>query len=725
MAADHNKRSWTKKKEQGVDKKSEGLYVECILPRPLDKFYTYEFNRETKSWDGRSSPLFKRVWVNFNNRKEWALVVKVSREVPSFECKGVLQVIDKEEIVFDHYIDFLNQISNFYLCYLGDALSMALPSGKKIPKDKTGNVTPPENEKNNPNSLINKNGSIKLTGAQASVLSGLKSRLAKCLGENQVIIELIYGITGSGKTEIYFLLIEKLLALGREAILLVPEIGLSVQLLDRIRARFGRDVALYHSRLKASERLTEWFRVRNGDVKIAVGTRSAVFLPFRNLGLVVMDEEHEAVYKEHSTPRYHARQVAQMALKKSGGMILLGSATPSIETYYWAKSGKIGLSHLPERVTPNPVAKVCLLDISQKRGSSMLSVKMAEEMEKTLKAGNQIILLLNRRGFSPVVRCYSCKHIVICPNCEISLSLHKKMASSTPPKKGSKNINPNGPKKEKWAVLKCHYCGYKQNLPDRCPACNSDAIGWQGSGIQQVEDEINLIFNNYKIERLDADSIQSKSFEESLRAFEKGKIDILLGTQMIAKGIDIPNVTFVGVVMADIGLYIPDFRANERTFSLLTQVAGRSGRGDDPGQVIIQTLQKDHSVMKYAMEQDFQGFYREEIVQRQKLAYPPFSRLLRVVIRGKIEEKVVEDSALFFSKLKEKYESDKDSGRDIPILGPVPAPFYKINNNYRYHILIKESSLKRGLKLIQESLNDVRRSRFVYREIDIDPVDLL
>jgi primosomal protein N' (replication factor Y) len=695
------------------EEKKTLLWVECLLPLPLESTFTYEIQAGVKGWQAGMDPLLCRVWLNFNGRREWALVTKIVTEKPAYDCKPVLAFIDPKPLIPDSYIHFLKELSSFYICSLGEAMALALPSGKREKhslKEKEGDAD---------STRLPASRKYSLSPKQQESITLLIEKAQTNMKQRTVSLELLFGITGSGKTEVYLTLIENLLQADIGTILLVPEIGLSAQLLEKVKERFGFRVAWYHSRLTREERFQQWLKVLRGEARIVVGTRSAIFLPVQNLGLVILDEEHEASYKEHSTPRYHARQVAQFALKKNGGMILMGSATPAIETFYWARTGRIGLFNLPERVTPNPLAHVEIADIAKDyyTKSKIFSSKLIEGINETMAKGNQAILLLNRRGYSPVVRCLSCLQITQCPNCEVTLSLHKG-AQFTPAANSKEDLLARG-------ILKCHYCGFQKSMIQKCPYCGSQKLSMDGSGVQRVEDEIRQHFKDLRIQRLDLDTVRKVSFEETLKSFERREIDILLGTQMIAKGLDLPGVTFVGVILADVGLGLPDFRAAERTFSLLTQVAGRSGRGREPGKVLIQTYQSEHPVMTFALKQDYLGFFNQEILQRKRLNYPPFSRLIRIVIRGKDDEKAKIDAQKLGEMVKLSYGKKGLLPADIPLLGPVPAPFFRLNNNYRYHLLLKESNVKRGIEVIKESLKAMQKTKGIYREIDIDPLDIL
>ena len=417
---------------------------------------------------------------------------------------------------------------------------------------------------------------------------------------------LLQGVTGSGKTEVYLRSIESALAMGKNALLLVPEIALTPAVAGQFFQRFGNQVAILHSAFGDAERADQWRRIRNGQARVVVGTRSGVFAPVQNLGLLIVDEEHDGSYKQGETPRYHGRDVAIVRAKHAGAIVLLGSATPSIESRFNADEKRYRLLRLPLRIADRPMPQVEVVDMRteflETKQQSTFSRKLLESMTRKLEQGEQVMLLLNRRGFSSFMVCRTCGERLQCQNCSVVLTHHKRDRR-----------------------MLCHYCGHAEKIPDTCPKCSSEHIQFLGTGSERVEDELHRLLPQARIARLDRDSASGKgAFEHILQSFREGHIDILVGTQMIAKGHDIPNVTLVGVVLADIGLSMPDFRAAERSFQLLTQAAGRAGRGDLPGEVIVQTLNPDHYAMAFAAEQNYEGFYKKEIEFRKWLRYPPF-----------------------------------------------------------------------------------------------------
>ena len=513
---------------------------------------------------------------------------------------------------------------------------------------------------------------------------------------------LLEGVTGSGKTEVYLNAIDAALALGRSALLLVPEIGLTPAVAGQFHHRFGERVAILHSAFLDSERAQQWRRIRSGEAQVVVATRSGAFAPMQNLGLIVVDEEHDHSYKQQETPRYHGRDVAVVRARDAGATIVLGSATPSLESRYNAERGKYRRLELPERIESRPLPRVELIDMRQEfletRKQQTFSRALIAAVEERLANGEQTMLLLNRRGFSSFVVCRACGERVDCVNCSVALTYHRRDRR-----------------------MLCHYCNYSGRIPDRCPKCDSEYVQFLGTGSERVEEELHLAFPRAKIARLDRDTVRAKrDYEAILAGFREGSYDILVGTQMIAKGHDIPNVTLVGIVNADVGLGLPDFRAAERTFQLLTQAAGRAGRGATPGIVLIQTLNPDHYAICCAAAQSYEMFYPKEIEFRRLMWYPPFGALANVVVRSSKEEEALVRSGELGRILNPPPEG-------IKILGPAPAAVVRIKTEYRYQMLVKASSRKR----LGEVMKELRRFAASQRWnpasllIDVDPMTLL
>jgi primosomal protein N' (replication factor Y) len=512
---------------------------------------------------------------------------------------------------------------------------------------------------------------------------------------------LLHGVTGSGKTEVYLTAIEAVLAQGRSALLLVPEIALTPAMAGQFFLRFGDRVAILHSAFTDVERTEQWRRIRSGKASVVVGTRSGVFAPVRDLGLIVVDEEHDGSYKQEETPRYNGRDVAVVRAQQAGACVVLGSATPSLESRYNVERGKYTLLELPGRVEERPMPMVELIDMRQEfletRKQATFSRKLEEAIGQRLENGEQTIVLLNRRGFSSFVACRACGERVQCMNCSVTLTFHKRDRR-----------------------LLCHYCGYAEKVPSVCPKCSSEHIYFMGLGSERVEEELHRAFPTARIARLDRDTVTGKrQYETILHDFREGNYDILVGTQMIAKGHDIPNVTLVGVVSADVGLGVPDFRAAERTFQLLTQVAGRAGRGSVPGIVLIQTINPDHYAVRIAAAQDYQAFYEKELAFRRMMRYPPFSAMANVLVRSEKKEMAMRLSSELGILLTPPPEK-------LRVMGPAEAPVARVKNEYRYQFLIKAASRTALNELLQRirAFALERKWGATALVIDVDPLSL-
>lgn len=513
---------------------------------------------------------------------------------------------------------------------------------------------------------------------------------------------LLKGVTGSGKTEVYMKLVERVLLEEKSAIILVPEIALTPQMIERFKGRFGVNVALFHSKLSDGERFDEWFRVKEGKAKVIVGARSAIFLPAKNLGLIIIDEEHENTYKSEQNPKYQTKEVAEYLSELKGCKVILGSATPSIETYYRALTGEMKLLELNSRVDNKPMPPMKVIDMRNelKGGNkSLFSRELFIAIQERLKRKEQIILFLNRRGFSTFVSCRSCGYVFKCDECDISMTYHK-----------------NG-------LLICHYCGKTKREPRECPKCHSKYVKFFGAGTQRVEEEVKKYFNNVRILRMDVDTTRDKhSYERIYNTFKNGEADILIGTQMVSKGLDFKNVTLVGILAADMSINIPDYRAAERTFQIITQVAGRAGRGDKQGEVLIQTYTPQHYSLQYAVNYDYEGFYEKEFTVRAMMKYPPFGKLLLINGTSKKEELLKN----FMHKITMMIKPLVESCLDIEILGPISCMISKVKENYRWQIVIKGEFDSYFSKNIKEILYDENKN--VYNDIrismDIDPNNL-
>lgn len=498
---------------------------------------------------------------------------------------------------------------------------------------------------------------------------------------------LLFGVTGSGKTNVYLALIDKVLADGRNVIVLVPEISLTPQTFSLFRARYGEKVAVLHSGLSLGERHDEWKRIKNGAVRVVIGTRSAVFAPLENLGLIIIDEEQEHTYKSESAPRYNARDVARFRCGYHGGLLVLASATPLIEDYARARNGNYLLAELPHRYGDACLPQVVTVDMTDRtllERYLSLSRPLVEEIGKNLEAGEQTILLVNRRGFNTFVVCADCKKVLSCPRCSISLTYH------------SANNR-----------LMCHYCGYSVPYEDTCPDCGAKNIRYSGSGTQKVEQELKLHFPTARVLRMDADTTAAKNaHDRMLTAFSEGDYDILLGTQMVAKGLDFPNVTLVGIVSADRELYNDDFRCTERTFDLITQVVGRAGRGDRKGRAVIQTVTPDNDVIATAAQQDYKKYYDTEIMLRKAMIYPPYCDICLVGFSGPDKEAAASCAAAFLEELKRLSDEAYPDVKTV-ILGPLAPKVSKVNNRYRQRIIIKSKNTARFRGFVKEAMERI------------------
>jgi primosomal protein N' (replication factor Y) len=520
---------------------------------------------------------------------------------------------------------------------------------------------------------------------------------------------LLHGVTGSGKTEVYLQAIAHALEQGQGAIVLVPEISLTPQTVERFKARFSSGklqtlVAVLHSHLSAGERHDEWHKIRQGRARIVIGARSAVFAPVEPLGLIIVDEEHEHTYKQEESPRYHARDVAVMRGQMENAVVVLGSATPSLESFYNCKTGKFSLIQLPQRVDDQKMPRVRVVDMRQaahkEKGPPIFSLQLKEAITQRLERGEQTILFLNRRGYSSSLVCEKCGHVCGCPNCSLALTYHR-------------------PEQ----LLRCHICSYSERVPKICPneKCKNPGIRYSGLGTQKVEDVLGKLFPQARVQRMDADVMKRKDdYRRVLGEFRHGKIDILIGTQMIAKGLHFPNVTLVGIIYADMALHQPDFRAGERTFQLLTQVSGRAGRGDVEGEVFVQAFTPFHPAIQYARRHDFNGFFEQEMEFRKQLKYPPFSRVALLTLKGRNEDKVKFSA----DHLKHTLEKERVAFSDLILAGPAPAPLLRAENFYRYQIMLRTRAMSRLSQALAKTLQTLVLPDDVTMTVDIDPVDL-
>jgi primosomal protein N' (replication factor Y) len=533
-----------------------------------------------------------------------------------------------------------------------------------------------------------------LTPEQMEVLAALEEAIAA----RRFSPFLLHGVTASGKTEVYLRTMEKALGQGQSVLYLVPEITLTHQLISRIEGRRQEKIALWHSRLSATERYLSWRNILAGESRVVLGARSAIFAPLKNLGLIIVDEEHDEAYKQEESPRYNARDLALVRGRDAGATVILGSATPSLESYYNAQKGKYKLLTLSQRVEERPLPPITLLDRRGEEKKTPLSPILLARAREKIAQGEQVLFFLNRRGYSPYVLCTDCGKSLTCPFCDLALTYHLRGKSSL-----------------------CHHCGYKTHLPEVCPQCNSYKLKPYGAGTQRLEEEVAKFFPAAKTARLDRDVAEKKGAQEQiLQDWEKGILEVLVGTKMIAKGHDYPGVTLVGVLAADAALNLPDFRAAERTFQILTQVAGRAGRGELPGEVLLQTYNPEHYSLLAAQNHDYPSFYRQELARRQEHGYPPFSRMIRLIFSGP-QEKPVADVA---HQAQGVFTRQKISG--LKVEGPAPAPYVRLRGKFRWHLLLRHTEAKELHKALTQGLEKLGRpTGNVTLAVDVDPVVVL
>jgi primosomal protein N' (replication factor Y) len=752
----------------GVPAQAAGLFAEVVFDLPLDHAYTYAVPDALRA----EVVVGKRVLVPFGKGEKPAVgfCVRVSAAPPARAVKEIRRVLDEEPLLTADLLRLTRWIADYYLCGWGQVLNSVVPSGvKRQAGTRSVAFVEAVAEAECPQSAA------VLTPKQSTALERLRAmpgpvelrrlaQLSRCgLGPVEALVEkglarqttrrvekaaaataleegepepavelngdqigawssvdtalrqggyhafLLHGVTGSGKTEVYLRAVEEVIRQGKQALVLVPEISLTPQTIRRFQGRCG-DIAVLHSHLGVAERGAQWRRVARGEAQVVVGARSAVFAPTRRLGLIVVDEEHEGSFKQEATPRYHARDVAVMRARLEDIPVVLASATPSLESWHNAHRGQYTLLSLPNRVLDRPLPRVSLIDLRHEAPSfggrpQGLSHGLEQAMHARLREGGQVMLLLNRRGFSTHVHCPACGVVATCRFCDLALTFHRQRE-----------------------VLLCHYCAYEKPPTPQCLSCGRATVRYQGLGTEKLQAEIESKFPGYVVRRMDSDTMRRPgSHARVLAAFRQGLIHILVGTQMIAKGLDFPNVTLVGVVNADIGLHVPDFRSAERTFHLLSQVAGRAGRGPRGGQVLVQTFNPEHPSIALAAAHDYARFVRTELAHRQAYHYPPFCRLIRLIVRGKDAEA----AAAFAQHLgtavhaaaAHRRSSEPDPG--VRILGPAEAPVFRLKGYYRYHLQIQSTSAARLHELLQAVLERLRTPSDVEFTVDVDPLDML
>ena len=739
-------------------------YAEVAVPLHVFQTFTYRLTPEQTG----QAEVGARLVVPLGRSVVTGYILDLSDEptadLVESDIRDAKELLDETPVCGPEILQLARWVADYYACPIGEVIKAALPPGMS-PKRKTATVVQPKLRRFV--RLLKPSDSEKLTDAQRRVLTTLTasgpmllqslikdanvsastvSSLEKkalletyveairrdplsenlgisdvehnlTAGQSTVLAQieeqmntgdysafLLHGVTGSGKTEVYMRAMNKALSLGRSAMMLVPEIALTPVFSRRLRARFGDQVAIFHSSLQKGERFDEWTRVRNGEARVVIGTRSAVFAPVKNLGLIVVDEEHEASYRQQESPYYNARDVAIVRAQKESATVVLGSATPSLESFHNARKGKYQFVRLPERIGARPMAEAKIIDMrtvfARHAKPRVFSDELLEAIRETRERGEQSIILLNRRGYSSFILCRSCGETVQCPNCDVTLTYHRSER-----------------------VIVCHYCNHREPVPRVCPSCGKKYIYYVGEGTEQLEEMLKLLFPSLRVARIDRDTTaRRKVFEQSLADFSAGRIDTLVGTQMLAKGHDFPNVTLVGVVSVDAGLALPDFRSAERTFQLITQVAGRAGRGDRPGRVLIQTYHPYHYSLRHACAQDYEGFFEEELRYRQNHAYPPFVALASLLIHGPDLGRVRSDS-LELRKQLDLVNQD----RKCRILGPAPAPLSRLKGEHRFQILIKSRSRKDLREVADAALKAVADKGANLRSInlEIDPVSIM
>ena len=660
------------------------IVLDVAVPVPLNKTFHYLPSEGVNP----ESIVGKRVKIPFGKRilTGYAVTCLYIEEDSSLKLKQVIEVIDDEVLINNETIELADYISKNYICSLGEAYSSIIPVSMQVPKKiskKTKNVFELSYERH----ILNAH--------QRNAVSAINAKLDK----NSYSVFLVHGITASGKTEVYINAIEYALNQDKNAIMLIPEISLTPQFVDIMTRRFGSKIGVWHSGITNIEKYKLFHKAKAGEIKIMLGARSAIFAPFKKLGVIIIDEEHEHTYKQEQKPSYDAREIAKWRGKYHNAAVIFGSATPSLETYRDAQENKICLIELSERVDKKELPEVKIISLKERLfKTSLLLSETVDSISKALARKEQIIVFLNRRGYSPAIMCKKCSTVYQCPKCSISMVFHR---------------NPD--------LVKCHYCGETKHLPLTCPVCKGREVTVFGTGTQKVEDELKRLFKNAKIFRLDGDTASTKEiYANAYTGVKNEEYDILLGTQMIAKGFDFPRVSLVCVIDADTSLYLPGFKSVERTFQLITQVAGRSGRGNIKGSVIVQTNNPTHYAIEHAKNHDFVSFYNIEIEQRKRMFYPPYCDVAKIVIRNKNEQKVDEDSENLFTFLKGLNDSYEVG---LKLLGPVPAYIAKLNNTYRRHIIIK-GERKKILHLVK-FLESFKQSSGTFVGVEIMPSDLL
>ncbi|MBQ2547439.1 MAG: primosomal protein N' [Treponema sp.] len=668
---------------------SKQRYLEVIVNVPLNQTFTY-LEPEDSSEEGKGNPenpFGCRVEVRFGNRKLTGIVAAIHDGIPTncpvdkTKIRTALRYIDKEPILTQELYNTALWMQKYYLSSIGETVFAMIPSGRRETDSSSFSFTEDDL------SFEKK----ELSSEQTAAVEGI-------LTQSESLFHYLYGTTGSGKTEVFLTVAERTLQKGMGVIYLVPEIGLTPQVVEAVVQRFGKVAAVLHSGLTPSQRLNEWKRILHEEARIVVGARSAIFAPVKKLGLIIIDEEHDGSYKSGSAPRYHARQVAMHRAAKLGIPLVMGSATPSVESWKAMEDKTIIRHTLTRRLAGGAMPSIRAVNLSlEPSQGGCLSRELEEEIRSALDQKRQTILFLNRRGFTHFFRCNSCGFEMKCKNCSVPLTYHK-----------TENR------------LRCHYCGYSIQPPAQCPECGSLDVGYSGFGTEFIEAEVKSKFPSAKVMRIDTDSLTKKGeLQEKLNLFKSGEYDILLGTQMIAKGLNFPRLKLAGVVLADTGLHMPDFRAAERTFALITQVAGRAGRFFPDGRVIVQSYSPDREPIALAVSAQTEEFYTRELQNREILCFPPYSRLLRFVFRSSVPEAAKTAANGAYHILKANIQSGVD------ILGPAECPLSMISLNYRHQIILRSKQIVPMQKMAEVLVYGYSAPKNVYIEVDVDPVNLM
>jgi len=717
-------------------------FAEVVLNLPVDRSFTYRVPPQLRD----SVRPGVRVKVPFGAREQSGYVVGLADSASFPRIRDLKEATD--EVLADaRLLELTRWVAARYACSWGEALHAAIPSGVKtknpgqILRLISAGTGAPKNDKQRAafemagrlTSPMLRAEFARQAGISAGVLSGMvrngllvetkvrpeidamaealvekpkEIRLTPAQEDALRIVEqggvvLLHGVTGSGKTEVYLRAIQRSVEAGKQAIVLVPEIALTPQTVSRFKARFPR-VAVLHSVLTQADRARQWRAIRNGEIDVIVGARSAVFAPVRALGLIVLDEEHEAAYKQENDPRYHAREVAVQRARLEGATVILGTATPSLESLHRAQTGEFRLARMPQRVEGREMPEIEIIDMAAEKlelkRQPILSRRLEQLMRTSMERNEQAILFLNRRGFLTHVSCRRCGWFFSCRRCDVAMTYHRETARAV-----------------------CHYCYDSKPLPVNCPDCGSGTLALYGMGTERIESEVKNLFPGFAVSRMDSDSMKTRDdYRRSLSELWGGETDILVGTQMIAKGLDVPDVTLVGVVSADTAFHIPDFRSAERTFQLITQVAGRTGRGSKGGRVAVQTFYPQHYAIKTAATYDFEGFTQKELELRRELGYPPFVTLIRALVQGWDPDRVKEAAAQFADKLRATFDETQ-----MKVLGPAEPPLYKLKGRTRMHLLLKVPQLEPVLPTLRRVAGTMPNDRNLNVVLDVDPISML